>query len=139
MSNSQNVEIAKRFIEDICNAGKFDEVDKIFSEDVVWNGAEQSKGLKETKEFLNETKEKFPDLRFTIQDAFGNDDKVVVRWIMTGTFTGDFMGLAPNNKKFSTRGVEIFQFESGKIKEVWTIWDGLSPLLEIGVVVPAVQ
>ena len=137
MSNSQNVEIAKRFIEDICNEGKFDEVDQIFAEDVVWNGAEQSKGLSDTKEFLNETKEKFPDLHFTIHDAFGNDDKVTVRWTMSGTFSGEFMGLSPNNKKFETRGVEIFQFESGKIKEVWTVWDGLSPLLEIGVVVPA--
>jgi steroid delta-isomerase-like uncharacterized protein len=137
MSNNQNVEIVKRFIEDIWNEGKFDKVDEIFSQDVIWDGAEQSRGLTDTKEFLNETKEKFPDLHFTIQDVFGSDDKVVARWIMSGTFTGDFMGLAPNNKKFKTRGIEIYQFESGKIKEVWTVWDGLSPLLEIGVVVPA--
>jgi hypothetical protein len=29
---------------------------------------------------------------------------------------------------------EIFHFENGKIKEAWTIYDGLKPALELGLV-----
>jgi hypothetical protein len=30
--------------------------------------------------------------------------------------------------------MEIFHFESGKIKEAWTIYDALTPALELGIV-----
>jgi hypothetical protein len=38
------------------------------------------------------------------------------------------------HEKFETSGVEILHFEGGKIKEAWTIYDGLKPALEIGAV-----
>jgi hypothetical protein len=38
------------------------------------------------------------------------------------------------HKKFETAGVNIFHFEGNKIKEAWTVADGLTAALQLGVV-----
>ncbi|MGC2570448.1 MAG: hypothetical protein WA364_02975 [Candidatus Nitrosopolaris sp.] len=37
-------------------------------------------------------------------------------------------------KEFQTHGADIFHFEGDKIKEVWTMFDALTPALELGIV-----
>jgi steroid delta-isomerase-like uncharacterized protein len=55
-------------------------------------------------------------------------------WIVEGTHAKEFRGIPATHKKFETAGVNIFHFEDNKIKEAWTIADGLTAALQLGVV-----
>ena len=43
----------------------------------------------------------FPDLRMTIQDIVGENEKIVVAWTISGTHDGEFMGIPATHKKVS--------------------------------------
>lgn len=45
----------------------------------------------------------FPDIQIHIEDIFASDDKVAVRMRVTGTHTGAFIALNPQERKYRTR------------------------------------
>lgn len=73
----------------------------------------------------------FPDLHVTVDDAFGADDKVVVRWSVTGTHRGNHLGTAASGKRMSVTGITIARFSGDKIVEGWDSWDQLEMLKTI--------
>src|SRR2546429_2049655 len=48
-----------------------------------------------------------PDLRFTIEDIVDEKEKVAVAWTISGTHTGEFMGIPATNKKVYVEGITI--------------------------------
>jgi steroid delta-isomerase-like uncharacterized protein len=140
MSETENLNTVTRFIENVCNKGELKEIDDLFTDDVAWhgNGGELVTGMIDFKESIKETRTIWPDIKFKVQDSFAVDNKVAIRWNVTATQEGEFMGIPPSNKKFDTYGMEIFHLESGKIKEAWTVFDALTPAMEIGLVGPVV-
>ena len=56
-------------------------------------------GRDSVKDTVAGYREAFPDLTLTVEDAFGVDDKVVVRWKAEGTFENEFMGQQPTGEK----------------------------------------
>jgi predicted ester cyclase len=73
-------------------------------------------------------------MQITIEEDIEEQNKVALRWTLRATHEGEILGLPGTHKKFETSGVEILHFEVGKIKEAWTIYDGLKPALELGAV-----
>lgn len=136
MFGNPKMDSVTRFIENVCNKGELNEIDNLFTEDVVWHGAEKVSGLDNFKESIKDTRKTFPDIKFTVLDSFSADNKVAIRWNVTATQEGEFMGLPASHRKLDTYGMEIFHFESGKIKEAWTVFDALTPAMEIGLVEP---
>jgi len=134
MSETENLNAVMRFIENVCNNGQLDEIDDLFTEDIVWHGGELVTGVIDFKESIKETRQTWPDIKFKVQDSFAVENKVAIRWIVTATQEGEFMGIPPSHEKFDTYGMEIFHFESGKIKEAWTVFDALTPAMKIGLV-----
>ena len=77
----------------MCNKGELNEIDDLFSEDIVWHGGELVTGLIDFKESIKETRQTWPDIKFKIQDSFAADNKVVIRWIaVTATQEGGIYG-----------------------------------------------
>ena len=51
-------------------------------------------------------REGFSDVQWHITDMAADKDKVAVKWDLTGTHDGEFMGIKPTNKKISVfRGI----------------------------------
>lgn len=48
----------------------------------------------------------FPDLQFTVDLLFGEDDLVAARWTATGTHTGTWDGLEPTDRRVTFFGRE---------------------------------
>ncbi|MGW2014393.1 ester cyclase [Streptomyces sp. NPDC001927] len=67
--------------------------------------------------------EAFPDLKITVEEMFGVDDKVVVRVRFQGTHGGTFQGVAATGRAVSFRSIEIYRFEGDKIAEEWVAPD----------------
>jgi len=77
-----------------------------------------------------------PDLKFTVDETVSEKDKLVVAWTITGTHKGEFLGVAPTNKKVVFSGITINQIGGGKILESTVIWDRLGLLKQFGVKLP---
>ena len=61
----------------------------------------------------------FPDIKYTVEDMFGEGNKLVARWSARGTHKGDFMGIPPTGKQVYFTGIEIIRIEDGKAVEEW--------------------
>ncbi|PYE54799.1 ester cyclase [Deinococcus yavapaiensis] len=76
-----------------------------------------------------------PDLRIDSTFMVAEGDIVFVRGTLTGTHSGDFMGVAPTNKRIEWTGTAVFKFgEQGLCVARWQEWDGLSVLQQLGVI-----
>ena len=59
----------------------------------------------------------FSDVQWHITDMIADKDKVAVKWDLTGTHDGDFMGISPTGKKISVCVMNFYYFNSeGKVK-----------------------
>jgi steroid delta-isomerase-like uncharacterized protein len=74
----------------------------------------------------------FPDLKFDIHDMFAEGDRVVVRYTITGTNQGSYMGAPPTGKKISLNGISIYKIAGGKLAESWGVYDRLSLMQQLG-------
>lgn len=134
MSDARNKEIARQFIKDIFNGGRTEQSAKFVTADILYHGAEEVRGIDDFKEWISEDRKALPDMEVTILDEIEEQNKVAIRWTLKATQEGEILGLPASHEKFETKGMEIFHFESGKIKEAWTIYDALTPALELGIV-----
>jgi len=125
MGQSDNKSVARGFVQTIFNEGKIDEVKNFVTPDIIYHGLDEVKGVENFKQWVAEDREAIPDLNITVQDTFGEQDKLAMRWTLKGTFAKELRGNQPSHEKFETQGVEIFHFQDGKIKEAWTIFGSM--------------
>jgi steroid delta-isomerase-like uncharacterized protein len=122
MSSTQNVTIARRFVEEVFNARKTEMAKNFVTPDIIYHGmSEEVNGLEEFKKWVAEDLSAFPDMKVTILDGFGDQNKIAIRWNLKATHEKDFADFPATHKKFETEGVEIFHFNGDKIKEAWTL------------------
>ena len=124
MSNTQNKTIARRFVEEIFNERKTEMAKNFVTTDIVYHGVgEEVRSLEEFKKWVAEDLSAFPDMKVTILDDLGEQNKVAIRWKLQATHDKDFADFPATHKKFEAQGVEILHFEGDKIKEAWTVSD----------------
>ena len=75
--------------------------------------------------------EGFPDCRATIEDIMAIDNKVIIRWAMTGTHHGVFQNIAPTGKTMNVGGILIDIIEQQKISKRWAYNSFLSFIQEL--------
>ena len=124
MSDTRYMTIARKFVEDIFNARKTEMTKNYVTSDIIYHGmGEEVTGLENFKQWVAEDLSAFPDMKVTILDGFGDQNKIAIRWTLKATHEKDFADIPATHKKFETQGVDIFHFEGDKIKEAWTLSD----------------
>jgi steroid delta-isomerase-like uncharacterized protein len=130
MSNTQHKTLARRFVEEIFNERKTEAAKNFVTSDIVYHGmAEEVRSLEDFKKWVAEDLSAFPDMKITVVDEFGEENKLAIKWTLKATHEKDFADFPATHKKFEAQGVEILHFEGDKIKEAWTFSD-LSVLAE---------
>ncbi len=135
--NREQIDALARRIYDAFNANDTAEIDQTFAEDYVEHVPPmpgQPRGREGLKWFLNGFHTAFPDLRMTIEDTIAEGEKGVVRYSMTGTHTGEFMGMPPSGKQFKVSGIDIARIVNGKCVEHWGEVDMLGLMQQIGAI-----
>ncbi len=101
----QNTDVIRRFYEEVLNKGDLDRVAEFCSEDIVDHEAppEFPKGIEGVQAFIQTFHDGFPDLNTTVEDAFEEGDRAVVRARWTGTHQGEFMGFPPAGTAWTSR------------------------------------
>lgn len=129
MANTQYSKIVRSFVDEIFNARNTEAAKNFVTPDIVYHGMdEEIKGIEDFKKWVSEDLSAFPDMKVTILDDFGDENKMAVRWTLKATHEKDFADFPATHKKIETRGVEILYFEGDKIKEAWTVAD-MSPMI----------
>ncbi len=130
MANTQYSKIVRSFVDEIFNARNTEAAKNFVTPDIVYHGMdEEIKGIEDFKKWVSEDLSAFPDMKVTILDDFGDENKMAVRWTLKATHEKDFADFPATHKKIETRGVEILYFEGDKIKEAWTVSD-MSPMIQ---------
>lgn len=76
----------------------------------------------------------FPDATITVERMFGEADKVVTHFLVSGTHTGQWLGAAPTNRAVRWTASAIARFTDGKLAEAWMIQDELGLMQQLGLV-----
>lgn len=74
----------------------------------------------------------FPDVHFDIEDVIAEDDRVMVRLVLTGTHDGPFLGLEPTGKEIAMSAIVVYRYEDGKIVERWSEGNTVGLLEQLG-------
>jgi len=124
----ENKESIRRLTEEVCNNKNFSLLPEVVAEDFRSYGSEGEgmKGLDDFRLGIEMTFKAFPDFRYEIEDMFAVDDKLAVRYRLTGTHKGEWMGIPPTGKKFNTTSIYLCRMENGKQVEAWGCTDYLT-------------
>jgi steroid delta-isomerase-like uncharacterized protein len=76
----------------------------------------------------------FPDLHVSIDDVLADGDRFASRTTVTGTHTGDLMGMPATGRRISVEAVDIGRIENGQAKERWGGLNMYSMLTQLGVI-----
>jgi steroid delta-isomerase-like uncharacterized protein len=123
-----NVHILERLYRDVWNGERPETVEELVADDYVIHDrevADRIRGPALYEQLADMTREVFPDMSFTIDDLFAADDRVAVRWTMTGTHEGELYGVPGTGTVVELEAIEINRFEDGKLAETWTQSDQL--------------
>jgi steroid delta-isomerase-like uncharacterized protein len=137
MSTEQNKETIRRHVEEIFNKGKLAVADEIISPDYVYHGPiGEYKGLDGFKQMVTMVLKIFPDIHYTIDDMVAEGDKIAIRYTMTGTFQGEFMGIPPTGKRIKMAQAFFYRFKNGKEIEALPFSDNLDMYRQMGIPIP---
>jgi predicted ester cyclase len=121
-STEQNKEIVRRFNRECIELGLADSFEELLDDAVINHAAAPGRpnGKESFSFFLNEVLRKgFPDIKVAILDQVAEHDLVTTRKRLTGTHTGEIMGIAPTNKAVEIQVIDIIRIENGRYKEHW--------------------
>jgi len=136
-----NNEIATRFFTSAWNKADFSVVDELIPADALDHsmvpGKAPEQGPASFKSIIGMFRAAMPDIQLTILDDFGQGDKIVHRWVLEGTHTGEpLMGVPASGNPIKFTGTTIVRIEDGKIMERWSNLDIYGILIQLGIVPP---
>ncbi|MBK7098784.1 MAG: ester cyclase [Sphingobacteriales bacterium] len=139
----KNKQVVRQFYTDGWNGRKFDIVHQTHAENWVHHdnsnpndlGGGPEGNIKRMKELV----QAFPDVRFDIEDMVAENDKVVVRFVASGTHKGQFGPIPPTEKQVKMLGYITHRLENGKIVEDWVVRDTYGLMIQLGVIQPGKQ
>lgn len=135
-----NLEVMDKFIRFI-NTGDLELGKSIISPDVVFyapTSPEPMHGFQGYTAALDMMRGAMPDVRWKTEEFIADDNKVMVRFTMTGTQTNPFMGMPASGKTVCVTAMNIYEFKDGKIIREHGLPDLFSMLIQLGAI-PAPQ
>jgi steroid delta-isomerase-like uncharacterized protein len=134
MSVEENKQIVRRY-QEIYNSNNLDALEEVVSENLLTPSIMPGipSGIEGAKVAHKIMLTGFPDYQTVIDDLIAEGDQVVARITMSGTHTGNFMGIPATGKRVEFTGIYIARIMGGKIVEHWGEEDGVSLLTQLGI------
>ena len=132
MSTDENKAAKRRYLEAF-NQRNLETLDQLFTPDYVLHsaGSPDLRGIDALRETVASTLASLSDLEMTADDMIAEGDKVVTRWTLKATHTGEFMGVAPTQKRLMFTGTIIDRFVDGRVVEAWETFNELGVLQQL--------
>jgi steroid delta-isomerase-like uncharacterized protein len=132
-----NRKLARRYFDEVMNQGKLAVIEEIMDPNcqfIIPTQPEPFRGHAGFKGFVGYLRNAFPDIRFTVEREIAEENKVAVRWKITGTHKGEFLGAKPTGTFVEDRGIDIFTFWKGKILTVHVNENDLGLMTQLGII-----
>lgn len=76
----------------------------------------------------------FPDVSYEVPATpVGEGHRVATTFRVTGTHTGDYLGLAPTGARIDVGGLSMFEVEDGRVRRMWSAFDTLAMTRQLGI------
>lgn len=124
MSVEENIAAIHAMVEEVFLAGNADALAKYEAPEL----------LPEARLHTEQLLAAFSELEITVDDIFGQDDRVVGRFTISGVHRGEFAGAAPTNRRIAWTSIRIYRFEGGKVAQSWAMQDRLGLMTQLGLV-----
>ena len=127
--------VAWRFFAELWNNGDLSVADELIDIDAVNHDPAEPRlgmGPEATKRLVTLYRRAFPDLILQTEHLITEKGMVAIHWVSSGTHRGEFLGAAPTGKRVLVDGISILQVDRGKISAVFTNWDTLGVMRQIG-------
>ena len=75
-----------------------------------------------------------PDMVMTPKDIVAEGDRVAIRAVMTGTQTGEWMGIPATGKHVEITVMDLDRIENNQFAEHWGVGDVMALMTQIGAI-----
>jgi steroid delta-isomerase-like uncharacterized protein len=138
VSAAENRELVERYFETIWNNGELEREAEFVAQDITVHAPPMPgipDGMAGPLAIVKTFRSAVPDLRLRNTVLIAEGDRVVQRWMVTGTHTGtDLFGVEPQGASLTLTGINEFRIENGRIQERWGVMDVLGMLQQLGAV-----
>ncbi len=137
MSVQDNKALVGRFFTEVIGEANLDLIDELVADDFVEHEelpGVPTRGPEAPKAALGMFLSAFSGLQMKADEMIAEGDKVVVRGTMSGTHTGEFMGIPPTNKNFKVQFIDIIEIREGKATAHWGVTDQAAMMQQLGLV-----
>jgi steroid delta-isomerase-like uncharacterized protein len=131
-----NKAVIQAFIEEVLNQQRLERADDLVKENFVELDPlpGQQQGREGLKAILGVLWEAFPDMHWVVKEMVAEGDKVVTRFIWTGTHRGAFLGIPSTGRSVEVKGVVIDRLENRKMADSRILMDTMGLMQQLGVV-----
>jgi steroid delta-isomerase-like uncharacterized protein len=139
MTAEENQAVVRRLFDEVWNQGKDAAVDELLTPETLFYSPlspQPRRGTQPLKEYMHYLHGTFPDIHYTVDQMFGEGDRVAVRWTSRQTHSRPFMGSPPTGKQLVISAIEFFQVTDGRIQNIWLEVDLPSTMKQLGFPVP---
>ena len=134
MSTDTNVAVIRKMF-DMFESGANANVDQVFAAN--WVNHDPSlpplQGLEGAKQLIG-LWSGVSNRKVVIEDSVNDGDRVAIRFRLSGTHSGDLMGIAPSGRMVNVTAMGLFKIVGGKLTDNWVNFDALGLLQQIGAV-----
>ena len=134
--HTDNAAIVQRFVDEVINQGRYEVCDEIVAEDFLELDPlpGQRQGREGLKEVIAMMRAAFPDIHWVTEESISSGDKVVTRFIWTGTQRGDFVGIPATGRPVTVKGVVIDRLVDGRMTDSRILMDTFGMMMQLGVI-----
>ena len=134
MTIEENKALVRQGFEAV-GSGDLDRLSETYAADVQYHGAagEEVRGREAVVEMIGGYATAFPDMTITLENMLAEGDRVFSRVAITGTNTGELMGMPPTGKRVEIRWMFTeARIADGKVVEEWEVFDRMDMMEQLG-------
>lgn len=121
-----SADVLLTFWQDIWASGRFERAPDLIAPDVIAHDPglrDPARGLAAYLGTVGAFRAALGNLQLAVDDLLTDEDRVVLRWTITGVHHGELLGLAPTQRPVMVRGMTFARLAQGRLIESWTNWD----------------
>jgi steroid delta-isomerase-like uncharacterized protein len=111
-------------LHNLWSTGDLAAIPTFYTEDFVGHMSATSglgtlRGHSEVRNAIESVRHAVAGFTETIDDMIIDGDKVVTRYVCTGTHVQPFLGMAPTGRPIRVKEISIFRIQNGRVAEQW--------------------
>jgi steroid delta-isomerase-like uncharacterized protein len=121
-TSEQNKILIRRWLGEVFSRGNLAKAEEIFTPNYALHDPSfphDVHGPEGIKRYVMAYRFAFPNLEVDVEDQLAEEGKVVTRWTVRGTHSGEFLGLAPTGDEVTVSGIEFDRIAGDRIDEAW--------------------